>query len=46
VAALAAGAFALVQAGKPVNAKCPVKTGMDAKADITTTYKGKTVGFC
>jgi len=31
---------------KPVNAKCPVKTGEAAKADITSDYEGKTVGFC
>src|SRR5438105_5508194 len=31
---------------KPVNAKCPVKTGEAAKADITSDYEGKTIGFC
>jgi len=46
LALIAAGAYALVQAAKPVNATCPVKTGEIAKAEITTTYKGKTIGFC
>ena len=32
-------------AGKPINAKCPVK-GEDAKADITYVYQGQTIGFC
>ncbi len=31
--------------GKPVNDECPVK-GEPVKAGITTTYNGKTVGFC
>ena len=30
--------------GKPINDKCPVK-GEPVK-NITTTYKGKTIGFC
>ena len=30
---------------KPINAKCPVK-GEAAKADITSEYEGKTIGFC
>jgi hypothetical protein len=39
-----AGAFAFAQAGKPINDTCPVK-GNPVKG-ITTTYKGKTIGFC
>lgn len=39
-------ATAAAQAGKPVNSKCPVKTDQAAKAEITTAYKGVTVGFC
>ena len=38
-------ATATAQAGKPINAKCPVK-GEPAKADLTTTYKGQVIGFC
>jgi hypothetical protein len=30
---------------KPINAKCPIK-GQAAKADITSDYEGKTIGFC
>jgi len=30
--------------GKPINDTCPVK-GEPIK-NITTTYKGKTIGFC
>ena len=30
---------------QPVNAKCPIMGG-DAKATVTTTWKGKTIGFC
>ena len=30
---------------KPINEVCPVK-GEPIKAGITTTYNGKTVGFC
>jgi hypothetical protein len=30
--------------GKPVNDTCPVKGG--AIKGVTTTYKGKTIGFC
>lgn len=33
------------QEGKPINAKCPVK-GEPAKADVTTTFQGKVIGFC
>jgi hypothetical protein len=39
-------ATAVAQAGKPVNTKCPVKTDMAAKAEITSAYKGIVVGFC
>lgn len=39
-----AAAPALAQAGKPINDTCPVK-GNPVKG-ITTTYKGKTIGFC
>jgi hypothetical protein len=31
--------------GKPINANCPVK-GEPVKANLTTTYKGQTIGFC
>ena len=31
--------------GKPINDTCPVK-GSPIKAGITSTYQGKTVGFC
>jgi hypothetical protein len=41
---LAAGVVWAFQ-GKPVNDTCPVK-GEPIKAGITTTYNGKTVGFC
>jgi hypothetical protein len=30
--------------GKPINDSCPVKGG--AIKGVTTTYKGKTIGFC
>jgi len=39
-------ATAAAQSGKPVNTKCPVKTDMAAKAEITSAYKGIVVGFC
>jgi len=39
-------ATAAAQAGKPVNSKCPVKTDIPAKSDITSTYKGLVIGFC
>jgi hypothetical protein len=42
VLVLASAAWALQ--GKPVNDTCPVK-GEPIK-NITSTYKGKTVGFC
>jgi YHS domain-containing protein len=41
-----AAMVAVAQDKKPINAKCPVKTGEAAKADITSDYEGKTVGFC
>ena len=41
VAAMTAAAQAQI-----VNKKCPVKTGSNAKSSITTTYKGKKIGFC
>ena len=44
VLAVAMAATASAQSG-PVNAKCPVK-GTGAKGSITTTYKGKVIGFC
>lgn len=45
VAVLAAAGVALAFQGKPINDTCPVK-GTPIKAGITTTYQGKTVGFC
>lgn len=41
-------AAALSAAGEdaPVNSGCPVMKGKPAKASITSTYEGKTVGFC
>lgn len=39
-------ATATAQAGKPINSKCPVKTDMAAKAEITSAYKGLVIGFC
>lgn len=41
---LAATAGAL--AGKPINARCPVKTDQPAKPELTVTYKGVDIGFC
>jgi hypothetical protein len=38
--------LAASQAAKPVNSACPVKAGGGAKASITTTWKGYTIGFC
>ena len=32
-------------AGKPINAKCPVK-GEPVNAEISFTYKGQVIGFC
>jgi hypothetical protein len=50
--ALSVAAAVLVAAGaawsfqsKPVNDTCPVK-GTPIKPGITSTYNGKTVGFC
>jgi hypothetical protein len=34
------------QAGKIVNARCPVKTDQPAKPDLNATYHGVVVGFC
>lgn len=45
MAVFAAGVVAVSQDKKPVNAKCPIK-GTAAKADITSDYQGKTIGFC
>lgn len=44
--AFVAAMTAAAQAQTPVNAKCPVKTGSNAKSSITTTYQGKIIGFC
>lgn len=44
--ALLLAATAAAQAGKPINAKCPVKTDIPAKAEITSSYKGQVIGFC
>jgi hypothetical protein len=43
-ATLAAGGIAWALQSKPINDTCPVK-GEPVKS-ITTTYKGKTIGFC
>lgn len=40
------GLSAAQQAGKPINAKCPVKPEKRPMADITTNYKGWTIAFC
>jgi YHS domain-containing protein len=45
VAVLLGAGFAWAFQGKPVNDTCPVK-GEPIKANITTTYNGKTVAFC
>ena len=45
VAVLLGAGIAWAFQGKPVNDTCPVK-GEPVKANITTTYNGKTVGFC
>ena len=46
VAAVFAMALSAVpQDKKPINAKCPVK-GQPAKADLTTEFEGKVIGFC
>lgn len=44
-ALFAAATLAWAVQGKPVNTNCPVK-GDAIKPGITSTYKGKTVGFC
>lgn len=43
-ATLALGGITWALQSKPINDTCPVK-GEPIKA-ITTTYKGKTIGFC
>jgi len=40
----AAGLAIAAPQGKPINDTCPVK-GAPIKG-VTTTYKGKTIGFC
>lgn len=45
LALFAMTAAASPQDKKPINAKCPVK-GEAAKADITTEFEGKVIGFC
>jgi hypothetical protein len=45
IAVFLAAGFAWAFQSKPVNDTCPVK-GEPIKAGITTTYNGKTVGFC
>ena len=45
VAVFLAAGIAWAFQGKPVNDECPVK-GEPIKPGITTTYNGKTVGFC
>jgi hypothetical protein len=44
-AVLLGAGFAWAFQGKPINDTCPVK-GSPIKAGITSTYNGKTVGFC
>ncbi len=44
-ALLAVATLAWAVQGKPVNTNCPIK-GDAIKPGITSTYKGKTVGFC
>lgn len=44
-ALLAAATLAWAVQGKPVNDSCPIK-GTAIKPGITSSYKGKTVGFC
>ena len=44
-ALLAAATLAWAVQGKPINDSCPVK-GTAIKPGITSSYKGKTVGFC
>jgi hypothetical protein len=43
--AAAVVAALLAAQGKPINTTCPVK-GQPIKAGNTSTYKGKTIGFC
>jgi hypothetical protein len=44
-ALLAAATLAWAVQGKPINENCPVK-GTPIKPGITSSFKGKTVGFC
>ena len=44
VALLVIAGMAWAVQGKPINETCPVK-GQPVKG-VTTTYKGKTIGFC
>lgn len=41
----AAPTTAPAAADKPVNTKCPVSKE-DIDSNVTTTYQGKTIGFC
>ncbi len=43
---LALSAIASFAAAAPVNTECPVKEGKPVKATLTTTHKGKEIGFC
>jgi len=45
-AVLATAGFVWAAQAGPVNKMCPVKTGSAAQANLTATYKGKTIGFC
>ncbi len=39
--------LAALQAGKPINATCPVKGPKYAsKPDITVVHEGQVIGFC
>lgn len=39
--------LAAIQAGKPINATCPVKGPKYAsKPDITVLHEGQLIGFC
>lgn len=43
---LALTAIASFASAEPVNKECPVKEGKPVKAELTTTHKGKEIGFC
>lgn len=45
VALLVAAGVTWAFQGKPINDTCPIKKG-PIKPGITTTWNGKTVGFC